>query len=74
MSKEKRRSEDAKTNFSSWLRQLDDEEFRKREEESMEVNRLAANKALEKLADYHTFEDGLVDQPFLNSDTVKDDE
>ena len=70
----KRRSEDAKTNFSSWLRQLDDEEFRKREEESMEVNRLAANKALEKLADYHTFEDGLVDQPFLNSDTVKDEE
>ena len=70
----KRRSEDAKTNFSSWLRQLDDEEFRKREEESMEINRLAANKALEKLADYHTFEDGLVDQPFLNSDTVKDDE
>ena len=40
----------------------------------MEINRLAANKALEKLADYHTFEDGLVDQPFLNSDTVKDDE
>ena len=70
----KKASEDAKTNFSSWLRQLDDEEFRKREEESMEINRLAANKALEKLADYHTFEDGLVDQPFLNSDTVKDDE
>ena len=36
---QKRRSEDAKTNFSSWLRQLDDEEFRKREEESMEINR-----------------------------------
>ena len=66
----KRRSEDAKTNFSSWLRQLDNEEFRKREEESMEVNRLAADKALEKLSEYHTFEDGTVDQPFINADTI----
>ena len=66
----KRRSEDAKTNFSSWLRQLDGEEFRKREEESMEVNRLAADKALEKLSEYHTFEDGTVDQPFINADTI----
>ena len=66
----KRRSEDAKTNFSSWLRQLDDEEVRKREEHNMEVNRIAADKALKKMAEYHTFEDGLVDQPFINADTI----
>mgnify|MGYP001265651335 CR=1 FL=1 len=70
----KRNSEDAKTNFSAWLKQLDDEQFRKREEESMEINRLAANKALKALSDYHTFEDGGVAQPFLNADTVKDEE
>jgi 5-hydroxyisourate hydrolase-like protein (transthyretin family) len=40
----------------------------------MEINRLAANKALKALSDYHTFEDGGVDQPFLNADTVKDEE
>lgn len=70
----KRNAADAKTNFSAWLKQLDDEQFRKREEESMEINRLAANKALKALSDYHTFEDGGVDQPFLNADTVKDEE
>ena len=66
----KRNAADAKTNFSAWLKQLDNEEFRKREEESMEVNRLAADKALEKLSEYHTFEDGTVDQPFINADTI----
>jgi|TARA_R110000744_G_scaffold238416_1_gene355889 hypothetical protein len=70
----KRNAADAKTNFSAWLKQLDDEEFRKREEQSMEVNRLASIKAIEKLSDYHTYEDGSVDQPFLNADTVKDED
>ena len=36
----------------------------------MEVNRLAADKALEKLSEYHTYEDGIEDQPFINADTV----
>ena len=66
----KRNAADAKTNFSAWLKELDNEEFRKREEESMEVNRLAADNALEKLSEYHTFEDGTVDQPFINADTI----
>ena len=70
----KRNAADAKTNFSAWLKQLDDEEFRKREEKSMEVNRLAALKAIGKMSDYHQYEDGGVDQPFLNPDTVKDED
>lgn len=67
----KRNTEDAKTNFSAWLRQLDDDDLRKREGYEMEVNRIAADKALDGLAEYHTFEDGVIDQPFLNADTVK---
>lgn len=70
----KRNTEDAKTNFSAWLRQLDDEELRKREGYEMEVNRIAANKSVTGLAEYHEYEDGIVDQPFLNADTIKDDE
>jgi hypothetical protein len=70
----KRNAADAKTNFSAWLRQLDDDQFRKREEESMELNRIAANKVIGKLSDYHTYEDGVVDQPFLNVDTIKEEE
>jgi hypothetical protein len=70
----KRNAADAKTNFSAWLRQLDDDQFRKREEEMMELNRLAADKAFKTLSDYHTYEDGIVDQPFLNEHTIKEDE
>lgn len=70
----KRRSEDAKTNFSAWLKQLDDIEVRKREGIDMEVNRIAANNAVDSMADYHKYEDGNLDQPFLNADTVKDED
>ena len=70
----KRRSEDAKTNFSAWLKQLDDIEVRKREGLDMEINRIAANKAVEEMSEYHKYEDGVLDQPFLNADTVKDEE
>ena len=40
----------------------------------MEIHRLAADKAVEDLSDYHKYEDGVLDQPFLNADTVKDEE
>jgi hypothetical protein len=70
----KRNTEDAKTNFSAWLKQLDDIEVRKREGIDMEIHRMAADKAIEDLSDYHKYEDGTVDQPFLNADTVKDEE
>ena len=40
----------------------------------MEIHRVAANKAIEGLSEYHTYEDGGVDHPFLNSDTVKEEE
>ena len=68
----KRNAEDAKTNFSAWLRELDDDKVRKREEEQMEIHRVAANKSVIELSDYHTYEDGGVDQPFLNADTVNE--
>ena len=60
----KRNTEDAKTNFSAWLKQLDDIEVRKREGIDMEIHRMAADKAVEDLSDYHKYEDGTLDQPF----------
>lgn len=68
----KRIAEDANTNFLIWMRQLDDLEVKEKQGYDMEVNRVAANKARERLAEYHEYEDGLVDQPLLNSETVKD--
>jgi len=66
----KRNADDAKTNFSSWLRQLDEKALREKEGFDMEVHRVAANKAVDKLAGYHEYEDGTVDQPILNADTL----
>jgi len=40
----------------------------------MEKRRLAASKELVRLSEYHTYEDGMIDQPFLNADTlIKED-
>ena len=66
----KRNADDAKTNFTSWLRQLDDKELRTQEGFDMEVHRVASEKALGRLSDYHEYEDGVVDQPILNADTL----
>lgn len=66
----KRKADDAKTNFTSWLRELDDKEVRTLEGVDMEIHRVAAEKAVERLAAYHEYEDGTVDQPILNADTL----
>ena len=70
----KRVADDAKTNFSLWMRQLDTLEAKEREGYDMEVQAIAADKARERLADFHEYEDGEVDQPLLNTDTVMDEE
>ena len=70
----KRNADDAKTNFTSWLRQLEDDKVRKDESFDMEVHRVAADKATDRLSEYHAFEDGVVDQPLLNSDTFLEEQ
>ena len=70
----KRKADDAKTNFSAWLRQLDEDGLKKEEGYDMEVHRVAADKAMDRLAGYHAYEDGMVDQPILNADTLIEEE
>lgn len=67
-------ADDAKTNFSLWMRQLDEIEAREREGFDMEVQAIAADKARERLSELHAYEDGEVDQPLLNSDTIIEEE
>lgn len=69
----KRVADDAKTNFSMWMRQLDTLEMREQEGFDMEVQAIAAEKARKRLSELHEYEDGEVDQPLLNSDTVIED-
>lgn len=68
----KRNAEDAKTNFSMWLKQLP--EFMEQDGYEMEIHSIAADKAKDRLAEYHRYEDGNLDQPILNADTIKDEE
>lgn len=68
----KRTAEDAKTNFTIWLRQLQEEEELKANGFEMEIHRVAAEKAREDLSKYHAYEDGEVDKPLFNSETVED--
>ena len=66
----KRVADDAKTSFPMWMRQLDNLETREREGYDMEVQAIAADKARLRLSELHEYEDGEVDQPLLNSDSV----
>ena len=68
------RIEDAKTSFVSYIRMLEDEEVRDRIGDEAELMRMAKDKVEIDLAEYHTFVDDEIDQPFLNADTVKDEE
>ena len=39
----------------------------------MEKMRHATNTEADRLSEYHKYEDGTIDQPFLTPDSVKDD-
>lgn len=69
----KKNAEDAKTNFTLWLKELSKDENIRKEEVDMEVNRIAAIKERSRLSQYHSFSDGMIDQPLLTSETSIDD-
>lgn len=63
--------ESSKQNFGGWMRRLlQDKELRKRLGIRMEKMRLSMEEEAKRLGSYHTYLDGEVDQPLLNSDTV----
>ena len=68
-----KRLEDSKQSFTSWVAALmQDPEKIKKYGIEMEKMRLAMKKEEQRLGAYHKYEDGIVDQPFLTPDTVKD--
>ena len=50
---------------------LRDPDFYENEGKALEKMRLAMEKEKERLSDYHTYDDGTIDMPFLTPDTVK---
>tara|TARA_R110000744_G_scaffold102116_3_gene196467 strand:- start:2793 stop:3587 length:795 start_codon:yes stop_codon:yes gene_type:complete len=66
--------EDSKLTFASLVKQISsDPTFRTQIGLDMEKMRLATEAEKERLSEYMKYEDGIVDQPFLSSDTVKGD-
>ena len=68
-----KRLEESKQSFTSWVASMmQDPERMKAYGIEMEKMRAAMKKEEERLANFHKYEDGTVDQPFLTPDTVKD--
>lgn len=69
-----KRLEDSKETFIGWIKRLlDDPEHAKNLGLKMEKMRIAADEEKARLSEYHRYEDGSIDQPFLTPETVKDD-
>jgi len=69
-----KRLEDSKQTFIGWVRNLmSNPETRQQMGTDMEKMRLAMEAEKKRLSEYHKYEDGNIDQPFLTPDTVKDD-
>jgi hypothetical protein len=69
-----KRLEDSKETFVGWVKRLLDDPVYSRELGlRMEKMRIAANEEKARLSEYHQYEDGSIDQPFLTPETAKDD-
>jgi hypothetical protein len=65
-----KRIEDGKSSWVGLIRMLEDEEIREKEGRQMEILNMATEKSREKLAEYHTYANDIVDKPFLTPDDV----
>jgi hypothetical protein len=66
--------EDSKQTFAALVKQIaTDEAFRTQIGIDMEKMRLAMENEKERLSEYHTYEDGAVDQPFLTPETLSEE-
>jgi len=69
-----KRIEDSKETITGWIAALiASPEIRQKLGIQMEKIRIAQIVEYERLSDYHTYHDGQMEQPILNSETLKDD-
>jgi hypothetical protein len=65
--------QDRKITFAGLLKQFTDGQEKQRMSTEAELISLSTKQAIKDLGEYHTYIDGSIDQPILNSDTVKED-
>jgi hypothetical protein len=66
-----KRIEDGKSSWVGLIRMLEDEALREKEGREMEILSMATDKYKSKLEEYHSYEDKVVDKPFLTPDSVE---
>ena len=66
--------EDTKRTWLDVIKQFAEEDYRLGQGRQNELVKLAVQKEGGRLAEYHTFQNGELDRPILNSDTVGEDE
>lgn len=70
-----KRLEDSRESFPAWVaNMMQNPEIMRKYGIEMEKMRLATEQERKRLSQFHKYEDGQVDQPFLNCDTVFNDE
>jgi hypothetical protein len=69
-----KRIEDSKSSWAGFIKALEDESFRERTGDTIELEKLAKDKKAKELGEYHTYIDGKIDRPLLNAETVLQDE
>ena len=65
-----KRIEDGKSSWVGLIRMLEDEEIREKKGREMEIINLATQKSIVSLHEYHEYQDGAVDRPFLTAESV----
>jgi hypothetical protein len=66
-----KRIEDSKTTWLGYLRMLEDSQYRKDAGEDAEIKKMAKDKERTRLGEWHTFSDGVIDQPLLSDETLE---
>jgi len=69
-----KRIEDGKSSWIGLIRMLEDESIREKEGREMEILKYATSKFKDKLKEYHQYEDGVVDKPFLIPEDIESNE
>ena len=67
-----KRIEDGKSSWVGLIRMLEDEELRDKEGKEMEILSMATDRYRAELEDYHTYEDKVLDKPFLTPDSIEE--
>lgn len=69
-----KRIEDGKSSWTGLIRMLEDEDIREKEGRQLEILKMATDKFKQELYDLHAYQDGQLDRPILNSESIMYDD